>query len=255
VLTVLGLVAMIAVGTCVSFVIDRYVPGLEDLFHWVGVDFPLKGANEAIADMVRVSPLPLALFVVAVRPALCEELLCRGFIGYGLGQRYRAVPVVLMTSFLFGCLHVEPKQALGAMFLGVAMHFAYLAARSLWVSMALHFFNNGLGVVTFHYKDTPFAVLEPLESILENGSPGVKALYFLASFVLFAAVAYAFYQTRCKLVSIDPELPTWEPPGVSTAELPPKGSGAVVTHDPISTASVLLVAAASIAFGLVLALA
>jgi len=50
-------------------------------------------------------------------------------------------------------------------------------------------------------------------------------------------------------------MPTWEPKGVSSVELPPPNSGTVVTHDPISTLSVALVLAGAVIFGMVLAFA
>jgi CAAX protease family protein len=253
-LTLVGLVAMLAVGACVSAPIDKYVPSLEDLLHRVGIDFPVKGA-EMIPELIQASPLALALFTVGVMPAFDEEFWCRGFIAHGLSQRYAAWAVVLMTSFLFGCLHVDPRQGLGAMFLGVAMHFAYLATRSLWVPMALHFLNNSLAVVHIYFKGGPLAVLQPLEDALEVAPVPFRILFVATSLLLFAAVAYALYQTRCKLVSVDPARPAWRPEGVSSVELPPADSGTVVTHDPISPVSVGLVLVAAVGFGVVLAFA
>lgn len=253
-LTLIGLVAMLAVGACVSSVIDKFVPSLEDLLRYVGLDIPFKGA-EMIPDLIKASPLALALFTVGVLPAFDEEFWCRGFIANGLSQRYKAWLVVLITSFLFGSLHVDPRQGLGAVFLGMAMHSAYLATRSLWVPMTLHFLNNSLAVIDLYFKGGPFAVLQPLEDALEVAPVPFRILFIASSILLFAAVAYAFYQTRCRLVSIDPGLPVWQPEGVSSVELPPPGSGTVVTHDPISPVSVAMVVIAAVMFGLVMAFA
>jgi hypothetical protein len=154
-----------------------------------------------------------------------------------------------MVSFLFGFLHVDPRQGLGAMCLGMAIHGFYLATRSLGVAMVLHAVNNGMAVVHFHPRLYP--VLGPYERLMTE-SP---ALFVATGTFLFVAVCFALYQTRCKLVSIDPSAPPWQPPGVSGVELPPPDSGTVVTHDPLSPASVGLVLLGALAFGLVLALA
>jgi membrane protease YdiL (CAAX protease family) len=249
-LVLVGLVAMLALGTAISIPIDKFVPSMEDLLRWVGIKLPMKGANEMIPEMVKASPLLLAVFTVGVLPAFDEELWCRGFIAHGLSRRYPAWAVVLMTSFLFGCLHVDPPQAIGAMFLGVVMHAAYVTTRSLWVPMALHFCNNSLGVIHFYFQGRPLAVLQPFE----DGLTRSPALFVAASVLLFAAVAYALYQTRCKLVSVDPAVPAWQPPAVSGVDLPPPDSGTAVAHDQLSLVSVVLVLAGSLAFGLVLAL-
>jgi uncharacterized protein len=251
-LTLVGLVAMLAVSTCLSALIDQYIPTMEDLFRWIGFNFPMKGANETIPELVKASPFLLALFVVGVMPALDEELWCRGFIANGLSHRYPTWAVIGITSFLFGAIHVDPRQGLGAMFLGVAIHGAYVATRSIWVAMALHFMNNGLGVVHLYFKGHPLAVLQPFEDVFEHGSLGLKILFAAVSVLLFATVAYAFYQTRCKLVAVDPTLPVWEPPSRSGVELPPRNSGTVVAHERLSPTSTALVLAGAVVFGLVL---
>lgn len=249
ILVLVGLVAMLAVGTWISVPIEKYVPSMEDILRWLGIHFPMKGA-EMIVDMVRANPLALALFTVGMLPALDEEFWCRGFLANGLSRRYSTWVVVLIVSFLFGCLHVDPRQGLGAMFLGVVMHLAYIATRSLWAPMALHFFNNSLGVIHFYFQGRPLAVLQPFEDALTR-SP---ALFVLGSLVLSAGVGYALWQTRCRLAAVDPDLPVWQPPG-SGMDLPPAGSGTIVTHDRLSVVSVVLVLLGSVAFGLVLALA
>ena len=197
-----------------------------------------------------MTPLGLDLVAVAVLPAINEEFWTRGFIAHGLSGRYATWVVVLVTSFLFGCLHLDPRQGLGAMLLGAVIHGAYLATRSLWVAMAIHFFNNGLAVM--HVNDGLFPVLQPLEDGL-NRNP---ALYVAGAALLFGAVAFALYQSRCRLAPAGDGMPVWEPRGVAGgAELPPPGSGTVVTHDPLSPLSAALVVAGAVAFGLVLAFA
>jgi membrane protease YdiL (CAAX protease family) len=250
-LVLIGVVALLATGTVVDHVVGRFVPSLQDLLQKIGFNFPMQGSDELIPEMVNKSPWLLALFTVGVLPAFDEEFWCRGFLANGLAQRYRAWAVVLIVSFLFGAMHVDPRQGTGAMFLGVAMHLAYLATRSLWVPMALHFFNNGLAVLHIHERQPLVGVLKPLEDALAVA----PWLFVPATILLTAAVAYALYQTRCKLVAAEPGLPTWEPPGVSSVELPPKGSGTIVTHDPLAARSVIFVLIASVVFALVLALA
>jgi membrane protease YdiL (CAAX protease family) len=250
VLVLIGMPALLALGAAVEIPIKQYVPSLQDILNDLGLrGLQLEGTNEMIGKLIGDSPWALALFVIGVSPAICEEVFCRGFLAAGLAGRYRAWAVVLIVSFLFGCLHGDPQQGLGAMCLGAAIHATYLATRSLWASMFVHWANNSIAVVHFHPRLYP--VLDPFDQALTH----VPILFVATAAILFAAVAYAFYQTRCKLVSVDPGLPAWQPEGVSSVELPPPGSGTVVTHDPISLVSVALVMIAAVAFGLVVAFA
>jgi membrane protease YdiL (CAAX protease family) len=248
-LVLIGFPAMLALSSLVEIPIAKYVPNMKDLLDAIGIHLDLEGSSEAILAMVKDAPWALAIFVVAVSPGICEEFFCRGFLAQGLSGRYSTWLVVLIVSFLFGCLHADPQQGLGAMCLGAAIHGAYVATRSLLVAMLIHFANNGLAVA--HVNTHLYPVLEPFEIALKD-SP---YLFMATTLLLFGAVCYALYQTRCKLVPIEPGLPVWESKDVSGVELPPPGSGTIVSHDPISATSVVLVLVGAVAFGLVLAFA
>jgi uncharacterized protein len=249
VLVLIGAPAMIICGMAIEQPIFKYVPSIQDLLNLAGIDLKWEGV-EAAKPLMQFAPWPLTLFTIGVLPAFNEEFWCRGFLAQGLGGRYRPWAVILMTSFLFGCIHVEPRQGLWAMFLGAAICSAYFATRSLWVPMFLHFANNGLAAI-HENEQLGFHVLRPIED-LAKGEP---ALLFSSAIILFVAVAYALHQTRCKLTPIELGLPTWEPEGVTSMELPPPNSATVVSHDPISPTSVVAVAIAALGFGMVLAFA
>jgi membrane protease YdiL (CAAX protease family) len=248
-LVLIGFPALIALGAAIEAPINKYLPSLQDVLDSLGVKFEMEGANEFLPKLIRHSPWALAIFAIAVSPGICEEVFCRGFLAHGLSGRYATWAVVLIVSFLFGCLHLDPKQGFGAMLLGAAIHGAYLATRSLWVAMAVHFANNGLAVV--HFNAQLYPVLEPLERLLAEQ----PVLLVGSALLLFLAVCVALYQTRCRLAVDDVALPPWEPKWVGHAEVPPPGTGTVVTHDPLSVLSATLVAAGAVAFGLVLAFA
>jgi membrane protease YdiL (CAAX protease family) len=161
------------------------------------------------------------VLVIAVGPALAEEFWFRGFLGRGLVARYGYVGGVLLTSFFFGLMHLDPPHVLATFVMGICLHCAYLATRSLWVPILLHFLNNLLAVLgSTVWKGTAVggAVDEP------------GAALYPAAFLLGVAVGWAFYRSRSRLVSGPDGGPVgWQPdfPGV---EYPPPGSGARVVH-------------------------
>jgi uncharacterized protein len=248
-LILIGLPAMLGLATGLDEFIVRHVPSVEDLLRAIGVPMEWPGI-EAMMPLIKQTPWPVALLAIAILPALNEELWCRGFLGQGLSARYSGWIAVLIVSFLFGCLHMDTRQGLGAMLLGMAIYGAYLATRSLWVAIAVHFINNGMAVIHFN-AGIGVPVLQPLEDVLGH-SP---VLFMLSAALLFSAVGYALYQTRCKLVPVEPGMPSWEPKGVGGVELPPPNSGTVVAHDQVSALSVALVFTGAVAFGLVMAFA
>ncbi len=99
-----------------------------------------------IAKIAHKSSMPelLSLLIsVAVLPGIAEEILFRGVITHQL-SRYSKLEVLVLPSVLFGLAHIEPAQAAGTVFLGLAFGFARLATGSILPAMAAHILNNGL---------------------------------------------------------------------------------------------------------------
>lgn len=110
---------------------------------WLGFTNP---ARELVAATPGQS-LWLMVLVIAVGAAVNEELFCRGLLGSGLVGRYGVRLGVLFASVIFAALHGNIPQGCCALVLGVGVHLAYLATRSLWVPILLHFLNNALAVL------------------------------------------------------------------------------------------------------------
>ena len=84
----------------------------------------------------------VGLVVHAVGPAVGEELFFRGYLGRLFLGRYGVVLGVLFTSIVFGLIHGNLPQAVMGFIFGCYAHWAYLATRSLWVPILLHFLTN-----------------------------------------------------------------------------------------------------------------
>ena len=94
------------------------------------------------------------LSLVVAAPVL-EELLCRGVILESLRSRYGVVFAWLVSSLFFGVLHLQPMLVVNAFVIGLILGFICIASESLWASMVLHAFNNGVAylVMTSGHAD------------------------------------------------------------------------------------------------------
>ena len=92
-------------------------------------------------------PLPVLVFVLAVLPAIGEELVFRGVIGRGLVARCGVIQGIFLTSLLFAVAHLHPAHQLSVFPLGVLLHVVYLATRSILAPILLHFLVNGWAAV------------------------------------------------------------------------------------------------------------
>ena len=97
----------------------------------------------------NLSPLDFAFtfIVIAILPAIGEELLFRGLIQT---EFIRAVKnphaAILITSVLFSAIHFQFMGFVPRLLMGVCLGYLYFWSGNLWISILAHFFNNGLQV-------------------------------------------------------------------------------------------------------------
>jgi uncharacterized protein len=195
--------------------------------------------SKDMAEFFASWPLWFGVLVIGLGPGLSEELWCRAFLGRGLVGNYGPLAGVLLTSILFGLLHIDPAHAVAAGSIGLWLHFAYLMSRSLLVPMMLHTLNNSVAVflsvvqvqLDAHEKHpevsappNPYYVqiYEPFASV-DNLASTHPWMLLAGSVALLSAVAWAMYESRARLVAPPDADAPWRPnfPGV---ELPPAGS-------------------------------
>ncbi len=86
------------------------------------------------------------LLLMAVVPAICEELAFRGFILSGLRGLGHPGRAVLYTAVLFGLTHAILQQSLAAILLGLVLGLIALRTASIFPCIAFHMVNNAMGL-------------------------------------------------------------------------------------------------------------
>lgn len=105
-----------------------------------GLKVPVGVVVESTGDLV------IALVVAAAMPAFCEETLYRGFLCNSFAKPGKKVDLsaVLVSSAFFSIMHMSPWQTIHPFALGCVIATVYLATRSIWSAVILHFANNSL---------------------------------------------------------------------------------------------------------------
>jgi sodium transport system permease protein len=110
--------------------------------------YPVGSLSEGLAGIERLllqAPfwwLPLVL--IALLPAVCEELAFRGFILSGLrhsGHKWRAI---IISSLFFAVTHQIFQQSLGAFVLGALIAYLAVQTGSIWPGLSFHAAHNSL---------------------------------------------------------------------------------------------------------------
>lgn len=89
----------------------------------------------------------LGIFCITLLGPVIEELLCRGVITRELLRSYQPAWAVFFSGLLFGVLHLNPAQAVPAMFMGFLLAWFYYLTRSVVPGMICHILNNSVSVL------------------------------------------------------------------------------------------------------------
>lgn len=108
---------------------------------------PVMEASEGVSSMIsRMSMLP-ALFVMALMPAVCEEIAFRGALQSCFrGTKNKWIGLVLVSLF-FGACHGSIWRMIPTAMLGMAMGYLLLETDNMIYNMLFHFINNAVPVV------------------------------------------------------------------------------------------------------------
>lgn len=123
---------MVIAGFCAGFLALFAVKAIFGRVYLSGevADFMSKG-------------LLFSLFLVAVVPAICEELLFRGMLLRGL-ERMGAGWGIFLSGLLFGLFHFDFQRLAAQTLIGFIAAYAVYRTGSIFNGMILHFMNNAL---------------------------------------------------------------------------------------------------------------
>lgn len=103
---------------------------------------------KAFLKMDNIWDLLYTLLVVAVIPALGEELFFRGYLQKKIGVFLKNSHLsIIITSFLFSAIHLHFHGLIPRFVLGMLLGYLFLWSRSLWVPILAHFINNALAII------------------------------------------------------------------------------------------------------------
>lgn len=90
--------------------------------------------------------IPLAL-MIGLTPAICEELLFRGYIQTRLTRSFHPAIGIFVASFLFAAFHMDFVHIIAVFPMGVYLGLVSWRSGSLFPAMMGHFVNNVISVV------------------------------------------------------------------------------------------------------------
>ena len=134
--------------------------------------------------------------VVAIAPAICEEILFRGFIQKSFELKYNKFLGALITAIFFGLYHVNPYAFIPLMLLGLYFGYAAYTTESIFVSMFLHFANNLFSTVLFFvYGDSQLSQNQ-VPALSDLRSAYIALLFSSLLFVMVITMIQRYYKNH-----------------------------------------------------------
>lgn len=97
-------------------------------------------------NMVTSQPLWSVLLLLAVLPAICEELAFRGFIFGGLLRSGGVLRAIIISALFFGFTHTLLQQSIAASMMGVVLGLIAWRTGGVLCTIIVHLINNTLSV-------------------------------------------------------------------------------------------------------------
>ena len=88
------------------------------------------------------------LLVMALLPAVCEEMMFRGWLQRALGRSVDYHTAIWVSAIVFSAIHFQFYGFIPRMLIGAALGYLYYYTGSLWAPIVAHFTNNAAAVVT-----------------------------------------------------------------------------------------------------------
>ncbi|MGB5078714.1 MAG: CPBP family intramembrane glutamic endopeptidase [Sphingorhabdus sp.] len=136
----IGLGALLVVAAMVfNFLYATYIiPGI--------------GMQEEMAKILAAIPrtpinLAAGFFAIAIAAPLVEELMFRGFLQTALARHVPIWAAIMLSSFAFSLVHLQPYAIPGLMSLSMAFGYLYHRTGSLRTNILFHMANNALALI------------------------------------------------------------------------------------------------------------
>ncbi|NQX96797.1 MAG: CPBP family intramembrane metalloprotease [Flavobacteriales bacterium] len=196
------LVLMIVLTPFISWVIEvnanmvlpDFMSGIEQ---WMrDSEHNAEQATKAFLTFNGIGSLLYILLIVAIVPAIGEELLFRGvlqkiFINWSKNAHLG----IWVSAILFSALHMQFFGFFPRLLLGILFGYIFYWSKSLWVPILGHFINNGVVVVISYLY--PEMVNNTESSIFGEGESSV--IIYIGSFIISAIVFFLVWKVNSRI--------------------------------------------------------
>lgn len=136
---------------------------LPDVF--ADVEAWMKSSEEQMAKLTEqllnvhsLTALGFNIFLIALIPALGEELFFRGAVQGILREKMNMKVAIWVTAILFSAIHMQFYGFLPRMLLGAFFGYLLFWSENIWLPIVAHLTNNAIAIVFYYLKYNGYKV-------------------------------------------------------------------------------------------------
>ena len=155
-----------------QMVLPTWLSGLEE---WMkNKEAEAEWLTKQFMSVTTISGLLVNIFLMAVLPALSEEITFRGVLQQLLTAPHRLSPfasrlsphlAIWLTAIIFSAIHMQFYGFVPRMLMGALFGYMLVWTGSLWVPMLMHFVNNGMAVLLYFMANRAHWDMDKVDAI------------------------------------------------------------------------------------------
>lgn len=134
------------------------------------------------------------VIVIAVVPAVCEEVMFRGYVQKSFELKLKPLWAVMITSVFFGLYHFNPYGMIPLILLGAYFGFAAYLSNSIMIPVILHFLNNFTAVMLYYMLGSEELIKSASEQEIDLSSTVMFFFMMLIMFSFLMVYIYRYYK-------------------------------------------------------------
>jgi len=144
----------------------------------------LEKMFQGLVRAETVGELGFVIFVVAVVPAVAEEMLFRGLIQRSIEKALPGLQAAILAGAVFGLYHFNPFAVVPLVGLGCYFGVLRYRSNSIIIAMTAHFMNNALAAVAaYFHMESETIIGAQSESHADIGAVLVQLVLYLTLFL------------------------------------------------------------------------
>jgi membrane protease YdiL (CAAX protease family) len=194
-LFVLGIIILTPLLQSYLYIQNYFIEKLAEVSPFINsIKFLLDSLNELIektfGNLIRADNVPemlLVIITISVVPAICEEVMFRGYIQRSFGFKFRPHIAAVLTAVFFALYHFNPYGLIPLITIGFFLGFAAYSSQSLVIPIIIHFLNNFFAVILYFIigDDELFK-----SNVSDAESLDANIIYFLLLLFMFVALMF-----------------------------------------------------------------